>query len=121
MGLYRDIDSSVGRGDQHSEANLMTSRYLRSAVTRILCVGPRSGGWACFHAGMSEPLRVRPLIHEQGRQIQRIVRCGGGKIDKLHVKWRRALVVHTSAGGNTARYGIINAVSPVAATRMTDA
>jgi len=36
----------------------------------------------------------------EGQQIQRIVRRGGGKTDKSHVKWRRALVVHASAGGN---------------------
>ena len=38
---------------------------------------------------------------QEGQQIQRIVRRGGGKTDKSHVKWRRALVVHASAGGNT--------------------
>jgi transposase len=37
----------------------------------------------------------------QGQQLQRIVRRGGGKTDKSHVTWRRALVVHASAGGNT--------------------
>jgi len=51
--------------------------------------------------GMSEQLRVRRLTHQEGQQIQRIVRRGGGKTDKSHVKWRRALVVHASAGGNT--------------------
>jgi transposase len=50
---------------------------------------------------MSEPVRVRRLTHQEGQQIQRIVRRGGGKTDKSHVKWRRALVVHASAGGNT--------------------
>lgn len=49
---------------------------------------------------MSKPLRVRRLTPQEGQQIQRI-RRGGGKTDKLHVKWRRALVVHASAGGNT--------------------
>ena len=33
--------------------------------------------------------------------IQRIVRRGGGKSKSSHVKWRRAVVVHASAGGNT--------------------
>jgi len=50
---------------------------------------------------MSVPIRVRRLTHQEGQQIQRIVRRGGGKTDKSHVKWRRALVVHASAGGNT--------------------
>lgn len=46
-------------------------------------------------------MRVRRLTHHEGQQIQRIVRRGGGKTDKSHVKWRRAMVVHASAGGNT--------------------
>ena len=50
---------------------------------------------------MSERLRVRRLTHEEGQQLQRIVRRGSGKTDKSHVKWRRALVVHASAGGNS--------------------
>ena len=50
---------------------------------------------------MSERLRVRRVTHEEGQQLQRIVRRGGGKTDKSHVKWRRALVVHASAGGNS--------------------
>lgn len=50
---------------------------------------------------MSEQLGVRRLTHEEGLQLQRIVRRGGGKTDKSHVKWRRALVVHASAGGNS--------------------
>jgi transposase len=50
---------------------------------------------------MSKPLRVRRLTPQEGQQLQRIVRRGGGKTDKSHVKWRRALVVHASAGGNT--------------------
>ena len=41
------------------------------------------------------------MTHEEGKQLQRIVRRGGGKTDKSHVKWRRALVVHASAGGNS--------------------
>ena len=50
---------------------------------------------------MTQPLRVRRLTDEEGRQIQRIVRRGGGGTDKSIVKWRRALVVQASAGGNT--------------------
>lgn len=51
--------------------------------------------------GMTQSLRVRRLSDEEGRQITRIVRRGGGGGDKSHVRWRRALVVHASAGGNT--------------------
>ena len=50
---------------------------------------------------MTQPLRVRRLTDEEGRQIQRIVRRGGGSSDTSIVKWRRALVVQASAGGNT--------------------
>jgi hypothetical protein len=50
---------------------------------------------------MTQPLRVRRLTDEEGRQIQRIVRRGGGGTDKSIVKWRRALVVQASAGGNS--------------------
>ena len=50
---------------------------------------------------MSKPLKVRRLTPQEGQQIQRIVRRGGGKTDKSHVKSRRALVVHASTGGNT--------------------
>lgn len=50
---------------------------------------------------MSKPLRVRRLTDHEGRQIQQIVRRGGGRSDKSIVRWRRALVVQASAGGNT--------------------
>jgi len=50
---------------------------------------------------MSEPLRVRRLSHDEGRRIQRIVRRGCGRTDNSIVKWRRALVIQASAGGNT--------------------
>lgn len=59
------------------------------------------GVWVCFDLGMTKPLRVRRLTSQEGQQLQRIVRRGGGKTDNSHVKWRRALVVHASAGGNT--------------------
>ncbi len=49
---------------------------------------------------MATPVKVRRLSDEEGRQLQRIVRRGGGKTDKSIVKWRRALVVLSSAGGN---------------------
>lgn len=60
---------------------------------------------------MSNQLRVRRLTPQEGRQLQRIVRRGGGATDKSHVKWRRALVVHASAGGNT-----VTAIARLAAT-----
>ena len=50
---------------------------------------------------MSKPVRVRRLTDEEGRQLQRIVRRGGSRSEKSIVKWRRAVVVHASAGGNT--------------------
>jgi len=49
---------------------------------------------------MSKPLRVRQITDGEGAQLQRIVRRGGGRTDKSIVKWRRALVVLASAGGN---------------------
>ena len=50
---------------------------------------------------MSKPVRVRRLTVEEGRQLQRIVRRGGSRSEQSIVKWRRAVVVHASAGGNT--------------------
>jgi transposase len=50
---------------------------------------------------MSRPVRVRRLTDEEGWQLQRIVRRGGSRSEKSIVKWRRAVVVHASAGGNT--------------------
>lgn len=49
---------------------------------------------------MAQPVKVRRLSDEEGHQLQRIVRRGGGKTDRSIVKWRRALVVLASAGGN---------------------
>ena len=49
---------------------------------------------------MSKPVKVRRLTDAEGRQLQRIVRRGGGKSDTSVIKWRRALVVLASAGGN---------------------
>jgi transposase len=49
---------------------------------------------------MAERVRVRRLTDEEGRQLQRIVRRGGGRSDKSIVKWRRSMVVLASAGGN---------------------
>jgi len=50
---------------------------------------------------MSKPVRVRRLSDEEGRQLQRIVRRGCSRSEESIVKWRRAVVVHASAGGNT--------------------
>lgn len=49
---------------------------------------------------MSKPVRVRRLTDAEGRELQRIVRRGSGKSDNSVVKWRRALVVLASGGGN---------------------
>jgi transposase len=48
---------------------------------------------------MAERVRVRRLNDAEGRQLQQIVRRGG-KSDRSIVKWRRAMVVLASAGGN---------------------
>ncbi len=50
---------------------------------------------------MSARVRVRRLTDEEGRQLQRIVRRGGGKSQVSVVRYRRALVVLGSASGNT--------------------
>jgi len=44
---------------------------------------------------MAERVRVRRLNDDEGRQLQRIVRRGGGS-EKSIVKWRRAMVVLAS-------------------------
>ena len=48
---------------------------------------------------MAERVRVRRLNDAEGRLLQQIVRRGG-KSDRSIVKWRRAMVVLASAGGN---------------------
>ena len=53
----------------------------------------------CFSCGMSKSVRVRGLNDAEGREPQRIIRRGG-KSDRSIVKWRRAMVVLASAGGN---------------------
>lgn len=50
---------------------------------------------------MSQRVRVRRLSDEEGRGLQRIVRRGGGKTMVSVVRYRRAMVVLASAGGNT--------------------
>jgi len=49
---------------------------------------------------MAERVKVRRLSDEEGGQLQRIVRRGEGRSEKSIVKWRRAMVVLASAGGN---------------------
>ena len=50
---------------------------------------------------MPDPVKVRRLTDHEGRQLQQIVRRGGGKSQKSIVRWRRAMVVMASASGNT--------------------
>jgi transposase len=50
---------------------------------------------------MSQRVKVRRLSDEEGRQLQRIVRRGGGRSEVSVVRYRRAMVVLASAGGNT--------------------
>jgi transposase len=50
---------------------------------------------------MSQRVKVRRLTDEEGRTLQRIVRRGGGKSEVSVVRYRRAMVVLASAGGNT--------------------
>ncbi len=50
---------------------------------------------------MAEPVKVRRLTDEEGRKLQRLVRRGEGKGKTSVVRYRRALVVLASAGGNT--------------------
>ena len=46
-------------------------------------------------------MKVRRLTDHEGRQLQQIVRRGGGKSQKSIVRWRRAMVVMASASGNS--------------------
>ena len=50
---------------------------------------------------MASPVKVRRLTDHEGRQLQQIVRRGGGKSQNSTVRWRRAMVVMASASGNT--------------------
>lgn len=50
---------------------------------------------------MAEPVKVRRLTDEEGRKLQRLVRRGEGNGQASVVRYRRALVVLASAGGNT--------------------
>jgi transposase len=50
---------------------------------------------------MAERVKVRRLSEEEGRKLQRLVRRGEGKGKASVVRYRRALVILASAGGNT--------------------
>lgn len=50
---------------------------------------------------MSEPVKVRRLTGEEGGRLQRLVRRGEGKGQASVVRYRRAMVILASAGGNT--------------------
>lgn len=50
---------------------------------------------------MSEPVKVRRLTDYEGRRLQRLVRRGEGQGKASVVRYRRALVILASAGGNT--------------------
>jgi transposase len=50
---------------------------------------------------MAERVKVRRLTDEEGRKLQRLVRRGEGKGKASVVRYRRALVILASAGGNT--------------------
>jgi transposase len=51
--------------------------------------------------GMADQVRVRRLTDEEGRRLQRLVRRGEAKTATGVIKYRRALVVLASAGGNS--------------------
>ena len=50
---------------------------------------------------MAERVRVRRLTDEEGRRLQRLVRRGEGKGQASVVRYRRAMVILASAGGNS--------------------
>jgi transposase len=50
---------------------------------------------------MAEPVRARRLTDEEGHKLQRLVRRGDGNGKASVVRYRRGLVVLSSAGGNT--------------------
>jgi hypothetical protein len=52
---------------------------------------------------MSQRVKVRRLDDEEGRQLQKIVRRGGGKAQVSVVRRRRAMVVLASAGATPSR------------------
>ena len=50
---------------------------------------------------MAELVKVRRLLDEEGQRLLRIVRRGEPKMAKSVIRYRRAMVVLASAGGNT--------------------
>ena len=50
---------------------------------------------------MAERVRVRRLSDEEGQRLLRIVRRGEPKMTKSVIRYRRAMVVLASAGGNS--------------------
>jgi hypothetical protein len=52
---------------------------------------------------MSQRVKVRRLSDEEGRQLQRIVRRGGGKSQVNVVRYRRAMVVLARLGATPWR------------------
>jgi transposase len=50
---------------------------------------------------MAERVRVRRLSDEEGQRLQRLVRRGEPKTTKSVIRYRRAMVVLASAGGNS--------------------
>ncbi|MGH3497867.1 MAG: IS630 family transposase [Nocardioidaceae bacterium] len=50
---------------------------------------------------MADPVRVRRLSDDEGRRLQRLVRRGEGNGSARVVRYRRAMVILASAGGNT--------------------
>ena len=50
---------------------------------------------------MSERVKVRRLSAAEGARLQRIVRRGESKLGGNVVRWRRAMILLASAGGNT--------------------
>jgi hypothetical protein len=51
--------------------------------------------------GMAERVRVRRLSDEEGQRLQRLVRRGEPKTTTSVIRYRRAMVVLASAGGNS--------------------
>ena len=51
--------------------------------------------------GMAERVRVRRLSDEEGQRLQRLVRRGEPKTATSVIRYRRAMVVLASAGGNS--------------------
>lgn len=84
-------------------SRLTTTQTLVSAlalIVRLVRVHHRAGGGIRL-GDMSQRVRVRRLSGEEGRQLQRILRRGGGKTMVSVVRYSRAMVVLASAARNT--------------------